>query len=122
MSSSEREMTTAEEVTTRATLFWVAVYLIQMEWGGPEEGGWWYEEGGLVTAPDIYAELGVMPTSRLSEAEAEIVAAEMRTGLDALNDGRPALASTLSYGIYDVRVVRSDTLPSCIPGCRPRFE
>ena len=63
MSSSERETTAAEEVTTRPTLFWVAVYLIQMEWGGPEEGGWWYEEGGLATAPDIYAELGVMPTS-----------------------------------------------------------
>ena len=122
MSSTEQKAAAAEKIMTTPTLFWIAVYLVQLEWGGPEEGGWWFEEAGLVTAPDIYAELGVMPTSRLSEAEAEIVAAEMRTGLDALNDGRPALASTLSYGLYDVRVVRADTLPTCIPGCRPRFE
>ena len=93
-----------------------------MEWGGPEEGGWWFEEAGLVTAPDIYADLGVMPACRLSEAEADAVAAEMRTGLAALNEGRPALSSTLSHGLYDVRVVRADTLPPCIPDSPPRYE
>lgn len=66
----------------------------------------------MVTAPDIYAELEGMPACRLLEAEAEAVAAEMRTGLDALNEGRPALSSTLSTGLYDVRIVRANTLPS----------
>jgi len=104
------------------TLFWVAVYLVQLEWGGHEEGGWWFEEASLVTAPDIYADLGVVPACRLSEAEAENVATEMRPGLAALNEGRPALSSTLSRGLYDVRVVRANTLPPCIPDCPPRYE
>ena len=63
-----------------------------------------------------------MPACRLSEAEADTVAAEMRTGLAALNEGRPALSSTLSCGLYDVRVVRANTLPSCISDCPPRYE
>ena len=112
----------AEHDLAAPTLFWVAVYLIQLEWGGPEEGGWWFEEASLVTAPDIYAELGAMPACRLSEAEAEIAAAEMRPGLAALNEDRPALSSTLSRGLYDVRVVRANTLPPCIPDCPPRYE
>ena len=115
-------VTDLEHDTPEPTLFWIAVYLVQLEWGGPEEGGWWFEEAGLVTAPDIYADLGVMPACRLSEAEADAIPAEMRTGLAALNEGRPALSSTLSHGLYDVRVVRADTLPPCIPDCPPRYE
>jgi hypothetical protein len=111
-----------EQDVTTPRLFWVAVYLVQLEWGGHEEGGWWFEEASLVTAPDIYADLGVMPACRLSEAEAEIVATEMRPGLAALNEGRPALSSTLSRGLYDVRIVRANTLPPCIPDCPPRYE
>lgn len=90
--------------------------------GWPRGGGWWFEEASLVTAPDIYADLGVVPACRLSEAEAENVATEMRPGLAALNEGRPALSSTLSRGLYDVRVVRANTLPPCIPDCPPRYE
>ena len=123
MSAGLQEATAeAEQAADTPTLFWVAVYLVQLEWDGPEEGGWWFEEASLVTAPDIYAELGAMPACRLSEAEAETVAAEMRTGLPALNEGRPPLSSTLSYGLYDVRVVRANTLPPCIPGNPPRYE
>jgi len=112
----------AEPDDASPRLFWVAIYLVQLEWGGPEEGGWWFEEASLVTAPDIYADLGAMPACRLSEAEAEIVAIEMRPGLAALNEGRPALSSTLSRGLYDVRIVRANTLPPCIPDCPPRYE
>ena len=36
MSAAEQEATAAEEVVTTPTLFWVAVYLVQLEWGGPE--------------------------------------------------------------------------------------
>ena len=115
-------VTDLEHDTPVPMLFWVAVYLVQLEWGGPEEGGWWFEKAGLVTAPDIYADLGVMPACRLSEAEANAVAAEMRTGLAAMNQGHPALFSTLSHELYDVRVVRADTLPPCIPNCPPRYE
>ena len=114
--------TDLEQDTRVPMLFWIAVYLVQLEWGGPEEGGWWFEEAGLVMAPDIYADLGVMPACRLSEAEADTIAAEMRTGLAALNEGRPALSSILSRGLYDVRVVRANTLPPCIPESPPRYE
>ena len=122
MSAALQEAIAAEHDVDSPTLFWIAAYLVQLEWGGHEEGGWWFEEASLVTAPDIYAELGTMPACRLSEAEAETVAAEMRTGLPALNEGRPPLSSTLSRGLYDVRVVRANTLPPCIPDCPPRYE
>ena len=122
MRAGLQEAVETEPAADTHTLFWVAVYLVQLEWGGPEEGGWWFEEAGLVTAPDIYVELGVLPACRLLEADAEAVAAEMRTGLPALNEGRPPLSSTLSCGLYDVRVVRANTLPPCIPDCPPRYE
>lgn len=104
------------------TLFWVAVYLVELAWGGAEEGGWWFEEAALVTAPDIYAALDVLPACCLTEAEAEAVAARMRAGLPALNDGRPPLSAMASQGLYDVRVAQAGTLPSCLPVCPPRYE
>ena len=64
MRAGLQEAVETEPAADTHTLFWVAVYLVQLEWGGPEEGGWWFEEAGLVTAPDIYVELGVMPACR----------------------------------------------------------
>ena len=36
-------------------LFWVGLYLARREYGGPEEGGWFFDQGTLITDPDLYA-------------------------------------------------------------------
>ena len=107
---------------TLPALFWTAVYLVELAWGGPEEGGWHYEEATLVTDPGIYAGLTVLPACSLTEAEAEVVADRMRAGLGALNEGCRPLHSVLSTGRYDVRVTEGATLPSCLPVSRPHYE
>ncbi len=122
MSGTEPQ-TEAEPVPAALpALFWTAVYLVELAWGGHEEGGWHYEEATLVTDPGIYAGLAVLPACSLTEAEAEAVAARMRAGLGVLNKGRRPLRSVLSTGLYDVRVTEGATLPSCLPVSRPHYE
>ena len=122
MSGTEPQ-TEAEPVPAALhALFWTAAYLVELAWGGHEEGGWHYEEATLVTDPGIYAGLAVLPACSLTEAEAEAVAARMRAGLGVLNKGRRPLRSVLSTGLYDVRVTEGATLPSCLPVSRPHYE
>ena len=33
----------------------IAVYLVQLAYGGPEEGGWYYQAGELCTDPELTA-------------------------------------------------------------------
>jgi len=42
------------DLVPEQALFWVACYLTSRSYGGSAEGGWWFDEGELVTDPDIY--------------------------------------------------------------------
>ena len=58
----------------------VAVYLTQRLYGGPEEGGWWYNAGELCTDPALIA-LGVtFPDGHKSRAQR--LSAEVQAHLD----------------------------------------
>ncbi len=58
------------EAPSRPSLFWVAAFLTQRHYGGPEEGGWWFDRGDLVSDPSIYVELQGTPMAFLSETDA----------------------------------------------------
>jgi hypothetical protein len=103
-------------------LWWVAVFLQDRVYGGPEEGGWYFDCGTLVTDPDIYATLQVSPAAFTTRADASLHADRMRTGLAALNEGRRPIWSVLSEGIYEVEEIQADPLPRYYPEYRPTYE
>ena len=103
-------------------LFWVGLYLARREYGGPEEGGWFFDQGTLITDPDLYASLRGTPAAFFTEADAEVHAGKMRARLSSLNAGRRELGSVLSDGRYDVEVIEAEALPAIYPENRPRYE
>ena len=101
-------------------LFWVGLYLARREYGGPEEGGWFFDQGTLITDPDLYASLRGTPAAFFTEADAH--AWKMRAHLSSLNAARRELGSVLSDGRYDVEVIEAAALPAIYPENRPRYE
>ena len=89
-------------------LRYVNVYLVEQAYGGPEEGGWWYEVGEPVKT---------MPT------RAHYLA-KLRTRVgdwcDRMNSTRPPMYSVASTGVY-VSVVE-DNPARGYPSERPYYE
>ena len=111
----------AEPAGLARTLFWVAAYLVRREFGGMEDGGWFFDERTLVTDPAVYQRLNAAPAAFLSESAAETHAGSLRAHLARLNAGRRPLGSVLSDGRYDVEVIEAATLPLVWPQTRPRY-
>lgn len=105
-------------------LWWAALWLVSLSWGGSEEGGegWWFDAGELVTDPDFYARLGTTPVSFLTDDEAQAHAIRMAERLPDLNDGRRPKSSVLSTGTYEVHVLHAPVLPLSFPENPPRYE
>ena len=83
----------------------VAVYLVQRVYGGPEEGGWYYDAGELCTAPELTAFGTTFPVG--DEDRAFRMAAEIQGHLDRdwnVADHARALSSVLSAGRYFAQV------------------
>ncbi len=110
------------EPVPEQALFWVACYLTSQSYGGSAEGGWWYDEGELVTDPDIYRTLGGTPRSFLTEHEADAHAAELAPKLVLLNQDRPPKHASTSRGTYEVHVLQAASLPVAFPAARPHYE
>jgi hypothetical protein len=85
----------------------VNVYLADRAYGGPEEGGWWYDTGELVECYPV-------PTR-----EAEALAAALRFGKFS-NEGRRPKSSVLSEGVYEIRVEKRPGHD--YPTVRPHYE
>jgi hypothetical protein len=100
----------------------VAVYLVQRLWGGPEEGGWWYEAGELCTVPELTAFGTTFPTAH--EESAVRMASEVQQHLDRdwnVGDHACPLSSVLSAGRF-VAQVHDGWPPLAFPAERPRYE
>ncbi len=110
------------DLVSEQALFWVACYLTFQSYGGSAEGGWWYDEGELVTDPDIYRTLGGTPRSFLIEYEADAHAAELASKLVLLNQDRPPKHASTSRGTYEVHVLQAANLPVAFPAARPHYE
>lgn len=48
-----------------AGFFWLALCLADLAYGGPEEGGWWYQSGTLIVDPNTYQDLGMASSAYL---------------------------------------------------------
>ncbi|MFB7858818.1 hypothetical protein [Rhodococcus qingshengii] len=88
----------------------VAVYQITQVYGGPEEGGWWYEKGILeyvadhLTLPDAIKRMEELRTGRYKSSEL-------------------MTARKYQVGVYDLRVLHpGEGIPSFFPDRRPRYE
>ncbi len=90
----------------------VAVYLCDRAYGGPEEGGWWYDTGELVRIHRTYKD----------EDRAAAKATRMNSLLNAtINKGRREISSVLSDGRYYAQV-RENIAPAHYPERRPHYE
>jgi hypothetical protein len=97
--------------------FTVAICLEDREYGGPEEGGWWYNcgfpsEDHLEHLKGFTAQQGGL---------AYLYATQLNTTIcQHLNEGRPSIDQTNSRGRY-VAVV-FEGLPRAWPETRPHYE
>ena len=90
----------------------VAVYLQDRAFGGPEEGGWWYDTGNHVR------------TMRVFGNESQAIAYSYRLNeklATTLNRGRRSISSILSTGRYGAEVY-DDFAPKHYPVTRPHYE
>jgi hypothetical protein len=83
----------------------VNVYEVDRAYGGPEEGGWYYDTGTLVLSRQV-------PT-----ADAESVRENLRG--EYPNNGR---SSSVIYRGGDYRVCIEDGPGADYPECRPHYE
>lgn len=105
-----------EEVPEREPLFYsVAIYLDELAYGGPEEGGWWYTTSTFSRAH------GEHTKCFKSRDEARLYSDTLYPIVEELNIGRPALSSVLSNGRYTIHI--SEELPSLfLPTERPYYS
>ncbi len=100
----------------------VAVYLTQRAYGGPEEGGWYYDSGELCTDPALTA-FGVTFTEG-HEDRARTMALEVQAHLDRdwnVGDNARGISSVLSAGRFEAHV-HDGWPPLAYPAERPRYE
>jgi hypothetical protein len=90
----------------------VSVYLVELAYGGPEEGGWWYDTGNLVKCVRMFQQ----------EKPAVLYMQRMQRLLDCtLNKGRRPLSSVASNGRY-FAMVEDGVPPKYFPAVRPHYE
>ena len=94
------------------TVYVVAVYLCDRAYGGPEEGGWWYDTGEMARIIRTFKD----------EDRAEAYATRMNSLLNAtINKGRRDISSVLSDGKYYAEV-HKNIAPHHYPERRPHYE
>ena len=94
------------------TRYIVALYEIDRAYGGPEEGGWWYDCGELRRV------LRVVPTADA----AYDLAARANWLMDRLQHGRRDVGSMAYTGGRYSACVFEDTAPRAFPETAPHYE
>jgi len=98
-------------------MWFVHKHQVALAYGGPEEGGWWYEEGVPVEAwtppafadeEDAYAEARLLNAAELERAERE-----------AEYEYTSVLAARSCHYAYSVE---EDAVPRPYPEHRPHYE
>lgn len=90
----------------------VAIYLCDRAYGGPEEGGWWFDTGELIRVHRVFG----------SADAAQRRCERLNRRLDAtINRGRRPISSVLSDGQYRAEV-RENFVPRHYPERRPHYE
>lgn len=99
----------AVEPDKLAPFFTVAVYLVGRAYGGPEEGGWWYDHGKRqdVDFSKEWPEFGRYGIPRIfGDEESAFAWGENVNALldETINKGRREIGSVLSTGRYHAEV------------------
>lgn len=118
-----------ERAEKSAAPFWtVAIYLVDQAYGGPEEGGWWYQCGERIDhvlddVPNAMLMLVVSDFGGLTgELGASNFARIVQEKLDAtVNVGRREISSVLSTGRYVAQVYNGHP-PHHFPETRPHYD
>ncbi len=95
-----------------ATRFIVALYWVDLAYGGPEEGGWWYDTGELARPLRVCA----------TEAAAAALAARVNRLLARLQRHRRPVHSVAYDGDRCAALVFEATAPPRFPDARPHNE
>lgn len=95
-----------------ATRYIVALYRIDRAYGGPEEGGWWYDTGDLARPLRIC----------VSEAAAAALAVRVNRLLAGLQCHRHPVHSVAYDGGRCAAFVFETTAPPRFPYARPHYE
>lgn len=90
----------------------VSVYSVDRAYGGPEEGGWWYDTGQLERTVAAFRSLdkAVRYCERLTQK------------LSRLNAGKYPPNSVLSRGDWLDAMIHRRVAPTYFPSARPIFE
>lgn len=94
------------------TRYVIALYEMDRHYGGPEEGGWWYDAGDLVRVLRVEAR----------EDVALARAARANRLLARLQRGRHDVGSMAYAGGLHAAEVFPDTAPRSFPETPPRYE
>ena len=95
--------------------YFVAVYLADRAYGGPEEGGWWYDCGELVRVVRLFR------TEESACEYARRLNRKLRSRRVGPNVGRREKWSMASDGEYEAHAY-TDFAPQCFPDRRPHYE
>ena len=87
---------------------YVNVYLVNRHYGGPEEGGWWFEAGEVIDTRNCSSEMECLKLKQ-----------ELATG-EYSNEGRAPLSSMRCAGVYWIRVEAN--IGEDFPEDRPHYE
>ncbi len=94
--------------------YFVALYLEELGYGGPEEGGWWYDRGERERERPVFL-------FRTKEKAYDFMYRWNRRLDRWINAKRYPKSSVLSTGIYVARVCE-DELEDNYPSHRPHYE
>lgn len=98
-----------------AQTYCVAVYDVALAYGGPEEGGWWYDCGSLVRIVKTFK------SRDKAAAYRNRLNAKLKSRDFGPNVGMRPKSSVLSAGEYEAQVWEG-TAPAGYPDRRPRYE
>jgi hypothetical protein len=118
----------AEQAEAAKPAFYtVAIYLVDLKYGGPEEGGWYYTAGErqdtlVLDGHGWTGENAALPQIFTDRNKAYDAAHELTEKLNAsINKGRRPISSVLSTGEYRAEV--SDGYPPAyFPETKPHYE
>lgn len=96
--------------TTPSPIVFVNAYLVDRLYGGPEEGGWWYDSGEPLAA---------VPVDRSDEAAIESWRAKLTT---MFSDRAGSRGRGSVIGGPDLEVYIEDHVAAYFPAERPYYE
>jgi hypothetical protein len=111
-----------DEPTPDGQWWWVGLYLVDRDYGGPEEGGWWYDYGVHVLANEYPEGFAPRAFAIKDRAAARAYCDEIQAAADPMNEGRREIGSVLSTGRYEAKMLDGDTLPLRWPEQRPTYD